>query len=194
MKAKRLVKNKKIFFLIIFMLALLILSNTSNIKAYTVTHTQTKRQEISSFPESYKAALQELSNNHPNWNFTALYTGMTWEEFINSESAVHLRNRVHNSSEAAWKCSCNQSSGGYACASRSILEYFADPRNFLTEDRNIPIYGNVLQFICSKQGRGRKYTNKYIYEWKRYSFRRKRRQFCKSKTSRFKNICYTKDY
>lgn len=112
--------------------------------AYTVTHTQTKKTGINQFPDDYKSKLQELAKEHPNWNFTAFYTGMTWEEFMRGETGTHLRNRVHNSSQEAWKCGCNQSSGGYACASSEIIAYYADPRNFLTEDRNIPIYGNDI--------------------------------------------------
>jgi len=135
---------KKILTLQIIFITVLMIFNITEVNAYTVTHAQSTKQGIDAFPDSYKSKLQSLKKEHPNWNFTALYTGMSWQEFINAETGTHLRNRVHNSSEAAWKCTCNQSSGGYACASNGIVSYYADPRNFLTEDRNIPIYGNVI--------------------------------------------------
>ncbi len=96
-------------------------------------YTQYKKTGISNFPSGYQNSLKKLSELHPNWTFTAFYTGMTWEDFINKETSAHLRNTVHNSREASWKCSCGQVASGYACASRSILEYYSDPRNFLTE-------------------------------------------------------------
>lgn len=143
MRTKRFL-NKKILTIQIIFIAVLMIFNITNVKAYTVTHSQSTRQGIDAFPDGYKEKLQALKSEHPNWNFTAFYTGMSWQEFINSETATHLRNRVHNSSESAWKCTCGQSSGGYACASSGIISYYADPRNFLTEDRNISIYGNVI--------------------------------------------------
>lgn len=134
MKTRRFYIKKILLVTIIIINVLTMFSYNSETKAYTVTHTQTTKSGINAFPESYKTALQNLSKEHPNWNFTAYYTGMTWNEFINSETNTHLRNRVHNSSDASWKCSCGQSSGGYACASKAIIEHYADPRNFLTDD------------------------------------------------------------
>ncbi|MDE5831196.1 MAG: hypothetical protein K2H53_06320 [Clostridia bacterium] len=144
-KTKTLMK-KMLSMQMIFIMALtmVINMNASSVSAYTVTHTQTKRTGIDAFPDSYKVKLQALANEHSNWTFTAFNTGISWSEFTSSETSTHLRNRVHNSSSATWKCSCGGSSGGYACASSGIIQYYADPRNFLTEDRNIPIHGNVI--------------------------------------------------
>ena len=128
----------------IMVLTMVININSSYVNAYTVTHTQSKSAGINAFPDSYKSKLQALANEHSSWTFTAFNTGMRWSEFIGGETGTHLRNRVHNSSNATWKCRCGQSSGGYACASNGIVQYYADPRNFLTEDRNIPIHGNVI--------------------------------------------------
>ena len=97
------------------------------------TYTQSKKDGLDAFPESYQTYLKKLKEVHPNWNFTAFNTGMTWNEFISKETESHLRNTVHNSSESSWKCSCEKVASGYACASPEIVAYFADPRNFLTE-------------------------------------------------------------
>ena len=105
------IKKILIFQIIIIMVFTMILNIfTSKVIGYTVTHNQTKQTGIDSFPESYKEALKKLQETHPNWTFTAYNTGMTWNEFMTGETNTHLRNRVHNSSEASWKCTCSQSS------------------------------------------------------------------------------------
>ena len=144
-KTRTLIKKMLLMQIIFIMVLTMVINiNVSSVNAYTVTHSQNKVTGINAFPDSYKSKLQALANEHRNWTFTAFNTGMSWSEFVAGETNTHLRNRVHNSSNATWKCSCGQSSGGYACASSGIIQYYADPRNFLTEDRNIPIYGNVI--------------------------------------------------
>ncbi len=115
---------------------ILVVSNN----AYAATYTQSKKTGIEAFPESYKKYLNKLKELHPNWNFTAFNTGISWNEFISKETESHLRNTVHNSSDIAWKDSCGQVASGYACASDQIVAYFADPRNFMTES-------GIFQFL-----------------------------------------------
>ena len=104
------------------------------------TYKQEKKQGIDAFPDSYKSYLKELQDLHSNWSFIAFNTGMTWQDFISKETSSHLKNTVHNSSSSLWKDSCGKVASGYACASQPILEYYADPRNFLTESR-------IFQFL-----------------------------------------------
>lgn len=58
------------------------------------------------FPESYRAALQALQNQHSNWTFTPYNTGLSWSEFMAGETGTHFRNSVHSSSATPWKCTC----------------------------------------------------------------------------------------
>lgn len=109
-------------------------------KVQAATYTQYEKSGISQFPQNYQSYLKKLSELHPKWNFTAFYTGMSWNEFIEKETATHFRNTVHKSSPEAWKCSCGKEASGYVCASRDILAYYADPRNFMTET-------GVFQFL-----------------------------------------------
>lgn len=109
-------------------------------RVQAASYKQYQKVGISEFPESYRNSLKKLSELHPNWKFTAFYTGMTWEEFVTNEISAHGRNRVHKSSADSWKCSCGTESSGYVCASKEIFEYYADPRNFLTET-------GVFQFL-----------------------------------------------
>ena len=109
--------------------------------AYAATsYKQSLKSGIESFPKEYQTALEQIQKLHPNWTFEAYYTGIPWEILILNETATHGRNRVINSSDASWKCSCGNVASGYACASEGIVKYYLDPRNFLNEV-------NVFQFL-----------------------------------------------
>ena len=96
------------------------------------------------FPESYKNGLRGLHQQYPNWVFKAQQTGLDWNTVINEESKIG-RNLVQNTSISSWK---SIESGGFDwasnywpsfdgtawnAASRGIIEYYMDPRNFLVE-------------------------------------------------------------
>ena len=103
------------------------------------------------FPESYKDYLRELHTLHPNWVFKAQKTGLNWSDVIAKESVVG-RNLIHQSYPDSWKSQEYGAydpntgkyvifdSGGYVSASKSIIEYYMDPRNFLDES-------GVFQFM-----------------------------------------------
>lgn len=99
--------------------------------------TTTRKNGIKSFPESYQKVLNKLvdKTGHKNWKFVALYTDIDWNELVSKEH-THLRNTIYKNSSnpSSWYCSCNKEGDkNYFCASQSILEYYLDPRNFLTE-------------------------------------------------------------
>lgn len=106
------------------------------------------------FPESYKAGLRQLHAEHPNWVFTAQHTNLDWNEVINNESVVG-RNLVPGSSPTSWKSMETGAynwetntwpsfdSGSWVAASREIVSYYMDPRNFLNEKY-------VFQFLRHK--------------------------------------------
>lgn len=110
------------------------------VKTEAATYTQVIKEGIENFPVDYQEKLLKLKELYPEWNFTAYYTGISWNEFITEEKSKHLRNTVHKSSDELWKDSCNQIASGYACASEGILRYFSDPRNFLNE-------AGIFQFL-----------------------------------------------
>lgn len=94
---------------------------------------------IDSFPVSYQGYLNELVRKHPNWKFTALYTGLDWNHVINQEN-VFGKNLVPKNYSDSWK---NTTPGqynvevdrGWVDSSRQAVEYCMDPRNFLNEVR-----------------------------------------------------------
>lgn len=113
--------------------------------AYTVTHNQVAIEAnknndngISAFPESYQVMLKKLvqETGHTNWKFKAFYTDIDWSELTNSNNENRcLRNTIYaNGAESTWLCICNQQGDkGYFCASSRIVNYYLDPRNFLSE-------------------------------------------------------------
>lgn len=130
----------KMIFLIICMTLLFVLIIPAKPTYAATTYTQTLKTGIDNFPITYQTALQQLKKLHPNWNFEAYYTGLTWDGVVLNETATHGRNRVIKSSDLSWKCSCENVASGYACASKEIVQYYLDPRNFLNEV-------NIFQFL-----------------------------------------------
>lgn len=102
---------------------------------------QEVKSGIENFPESYQEKLKELKELHPNWNFEAYYTGIDWNELIKNETGevLHKRSVVPSYSQDLWKCKECGDVNGWTCASKEIVEYFIDPRNFLNEV-------NIFQF------------------------------------------------
>lgn len=85
------------------------------------------------FPDSYKPALRSLHYEHPNWKFVAMKTGLKYDDAVNNEVG---NNYIQNPSNASLcqdgKCTeTNEASWYYA--SREVVAYFMDPRNFLNE-------------------------------------------------------------
>lgn len=104
------------------------------------------------FPESYKPALRELHEKYPKWVFTAQQLDVTWNEALNEEMVLG-RNLVHGSALDSWKSmekGAYDFSGGYwygldgswVAASREIVSYYMDPRNFL-DDTYIFMFENL---------------------------------------------------
>lgn len=117
----------------------------------TAASTSTFDQQLASFPASYQSLLRDLHAKHPNWNFVAQNCSKSWEDVLALEtrSGVSL---VQNTCDDTWK---SKASGHYdpstqtykvidspnwVNASRSIVAYYMDPRNSLSENA-------VFQFL-----------------------------------------------
>lgn len=86
----------------------------------------------------YASLLDDLLEEHPDWTFTILFTGLDWDDVIKNETtASHGRNLVQNKT-GEWVCSvCGDKkydNGSWRCASASTVSYYMDPRNSLNED------------------------------------------------------------
>ncbi len=101
-------------------------------------------KSIAAFPESYKPQLRELHEKYPNWQFIPFVTNLDWSDVIDGEYGS--KSLVQSSaSSKIWKShdeddynpadgSFDFKDGGFVQANRFAVEYFIDPRNFLTED------------------------------------------------------------
>ncbi len=97
------------------------------------------KRGIENFPVSYQGYLYELKQNHPNWNFNALYTGLNWNDAISNEN-VFTKNLVPISYSDNWKNTNPayynvQVDSNWVDASRQAILYTMDPRNFLNNVR-----------------------------------------------------------
>lgn len=86
--------------------------------------------DIEQFPDSYREALYELKQEHPNWTFVMQNTGLNWNTVLDNE-LVNGRSLIPNSYPEY------MSAGAYGVAwknaNRDILSFYLDPRNGLTE-------------------------------------------------------------
>lgn len=127
--------RKKLFNIVFFLcLIFFILINIEN-----KSLASTKLTGIENFPDSYKPYLYELKKRYPNWEFTALYTGIDWNTAISNEYG-NDKNLVPLSYSDSWKCTefgkyNVEIDAGWVNASKQAIEYTMDPRNFLNEVR-----------------------------------------------------------
>ena len=110
------------------------------------------------FPQSYHAALNALKEKHPNWQFVAFNTGLTWEECFADDATtlkngrtelVPGRNLIQSTQKTSgWRSttisgsfswSTNKwevkSAPNWVQASEEAIRYTMDPRNFLNEEQ-----------------------------------------------------------
>lgn len=145
--------SKKIIciLLILAMLALSLniffIKSESNAVSMSSSYTQYVKSGISAFPESYQPYLKELAELHPNWKFNAYYTGIDWNQLTSSSAENKCKkNTIYFSSSSTVMdpealCICGQEGdSNYYCASSSTVNYYLDPRNFLSE-------AQVFQFL-----------------------------------------------
>ena len=110
------------------------------VELISVQSDATFEDKLSSFPETYRSALRALHTVYPNWNFVADHYSLTLDEAVALEIERKL---VQNNSAVSWR---SMGSGAYDwsedtyvphdtnwyVASREVIRYYLDPRNFLT--------------------------------------------------------------
>lgn len=94
------------------------------------------------FPESYKAGLRELHAMYPKWVFVADHVNYDWNTVLEAEN-VTGRSLIYGTAASSWKSLADDAynwetgewyeydSGGWVAASKSLIAYALDPRNFL---------------------------------------------------------------
>ncbi len=108
-------------------------------------------KNLENFPESYRDALRALHSKYPNWKFIAANVNMTFEDAVNTQynSEDYTKTRKYYTLSSAYggdewrdmRALLDEASNlwvqpeeGWTYASRTAIEYYMDPRNFLTEN------------------------------------------------------------
>lgn len=98
---------------------------------YSLDGTQ-RNLDIEQFPASYQAALTALKQQHPNWTFVKMNTGLDWGTVIYNQMQGG-KSLVHKSFPDYTKAGAYDN-GNWFYATEDILKYYMDPRNGLTEE------------------------------------------------------------
>ncbi len=91
------------------------------------------------FPESYVDSLLALHKKYPLWDFKPFITNLNWADAVAGEHNPHKKQLIENSVTSIWECQCSackgviQEASSWVSASEQAVEYYLDPRNFLTE-------------------------------------------------------------
>lgn len=114
------------------------------VKPYVYDASFEARLTSQGFPESYKDGLRLLHANYPSWTFYAQHTGLDWSYAVNEEMKGS-RSLVLDSSISSYKSTEEGKydwntgkwvpfdSGVWVGASRELVSYYMDPRNFLSD-------------------------------------------------------------
>ncbi len=102
-------------------------------------------QTLADFPISYRSALWLLHLQHTAWEFTADEEGLSWPEFIAAQDEKDRSLVDANDSPASWvePGSPVYDGASWKAADLKVIEYFADPRNFL-DSINVFQFENLL--------------------------------------------------
>ena len=87
--------------------------------------------DVEQFPESYQDALYNLKQQHPNWKFVKMETGLDWNYVVTMQSEADRSLVWNNTALDSWKDGYYSSS--WSIASDGIIKYYLDPRNALSE-------------------------------------------------------------
>lgn len=111
----------------------------------------TYASELARFPADYQTLLKQLHARHPNWIFVAVNTGLDWNEVVKQESisgsssgtnrsllpkssASLLLSKASTDYDAAKGAYIPKDGSTWVSASKPAVAYYADPRNFLTDN------------------------------------------------------------
>ena len=145
----KLIKCINILLVLVFLTGLFItmfLTNEAEAKEQNTKVYKKGSNILDDYP-GYSNLLDDLLEEHPNWTFTILFTGLDWNTVIRNETTeTHGRNLVQGKS-GAWVCSvCGDKAydnGSWKCASSTAVEYYMDPRNSLYDETYLFQFENL---------------------------------------------------
>ncbi len=134
MKTKKL--GMKLFISVVIMCIVASTINFNSIKATLYTDLPVSYID-DNFPASYMPYINALKEEHPNWVFKAVHTGLDWNTALSHETyevnaGISLVEDIYG---AEWKRDGQNyyQDGNYVTASKQAVAYVMDPRNFLCD-------------------------------------------------------------
>ena len=111
---------------------------------------QSFKEQMDSFPESYRPYLTALHNEHPNWTFYADNINMSFDDAVSLELTRKVIGQKNSRSWFSMGLGAYDyqtdnwvpQDTDYYLASRELIMYYMDPRNFLNSN---DIYTFMLQ-------------------------------------------------
>ncbi|MCR5626633.1 MAG: hypothetical protein K6F99_04890 [Lachnospiraceae bacterium] len=93
--------------------------------------------DVAKFPVTYREKLTAIKKAHPAWVFIPQDTGISFSTAVNGELSDINRNWVYSSIVSEHSDYANGKTGqsNWYYASKACLNYYMDPRNYLTESR-----------------------------------------------------------
>ena len=102
-------------------------------------------EQLATFPESYRDALITLHSIYPNWNFVADNIDIDFATAVHNETLGHRKLVNMTSDGVSWRALGPENynwttgkwktySGNWTDASKEVIEYYMDPRNFINTD------------------------------------------------------------
>ena len=88
-------------------------------------------EDVLKFPLSYREALFALKTKHPNWTFEVYDAGLEWEEVLYNQTNPAERSLLPTYFPADMVSKVY--GDGWSVATPKAVEYYMDPRNWLTE-------------------------------------------------------------
>ena len=116
------------------------------------------------FPQSYAEKLEKLHNKYPNWIFKPLITNLDWNTAVNGERSKHSNQLISLSatSDKSMFCDCHsclkngnyviREASNWVSASKTAVEYYMDPRNFLDEKQIFQFESTSYDGTQTKEG------------------------------------------
>ncbi|MEE1278811.1 MAG: dockerin type I domain-containing protein, partial [Acutalibacteraceae bacterium] len=111
------------------------------------------------FPDSYKTLLTAVKQVYPNYIFVADYIDLSFSEVVYNQTLKHRKLVSMTGDGVSWRAlgpenynwqtgEWNKYSGNWTDASKEVIAYYVDPRNFLNVTN---IYAFVTQAYNTKQ-------------------------------------------
>lgn len=149
---------------IISMALSLIIVITASLPVTAQAQTYVESLMSQGFPQSYAEKLEKLHNKYPNWIFKPLITNLDWNTAVNGERSKHSNQLISLSAtnDKSMFCDCQsclkngnyviQEASNWVSASKTAVEYYMDPRNFLDEKQIFQFESTSYDGTQTKEG------------------------------------------